>query len=326
MRRVEAASLDSIAEYRMVDAPLPALEPGTVLLRVAACGVGYVDSLVSLGRYQVKPPLPHVPGKEVGAWVDAVGEGVEGLSVGDRVVAQVDGGFAEFAIASGAAVTKIPDRLGFAQATGLRTNYITALHGLRDRARLLPGETLLVTGAAGGVGSAAVQVGKRLGARVIAAASTPAKRDFAQRAGADLGIDSAVEGFRERIRELCGGKGPDVVFDPVCGPLFEPAFRSLTWRGRHLVVGFAGGPIPALRANLPLLKGAALVGVDVRQFLLFEAEAGAAHLAELLDWMADGSIEPPLGREFAFGEFAAALEFALSGQGLGKTILRVAAE
>lgn len=324
MRRVEAASLDSIADYRMIDASAPAPGPGMVRLRVAACGVGYVDALVSLGRYQVKPALPHVPGKEVAGWVEAIGEGVDGLAVGDRVIAQADGGFAELAIAPAATVVKIPDRLGFAPAAGFRINYITALHGLRDRARLAPGETLLVTGAAGGVGSAAIQVGKRLGARVIAAASTPAKRAFAKGLGADLAIDSAVEGFRERIRDLCGGKGPDVVFDPVCGPLFEPAFRCLTWRGRHLVVGFAGGPIPALPANLPLLKGAALVGVDVRQFLLYEAQAGAAQLAELLAWAGDGLLEPPVGREFAFDDFAAALEFALSGQGLGKTILRIA--
>ena len=323
MRQVEAASLGSIADYRMIDVPMPVPEPGTVLLRIAACGVGYVDALVSLGRYQVKPALPHVPGQEVGARVEALGAGVDGFVVGDRVMARVSGGFSEFAIAPAEAVLKIPERPGLEQAAGFRTNYITALHGLRDRARLVRGETLLVTGAAGGVGSAAVQVGKALGARVIAVASTAAKRAFAERLGADLAIDSAPEGFRERIRDACAGKGPDIVFDPVCGPLFEPAFRSLGWRGRHLVVGFAGGPIPALRANLPLLKGAALVGVDVRQFLLFEPEAGVAHLAELLAWTADGSLEPPVGRAFAFGDFKAALEFALSGQGLGKTILRV---
>lgn len=212
MRQVEAASLDSISDYRMVDAPTPDPRPGTALLRIAACGVGYVDALVSLGRYQVKPELPHVPGQEVGAWVEALGEGVE------------------------------------------------------------------------------------------------------------------VEGFRERIKTLCEGKGPDIVFDPVCGPLFEPAFRSLAWRGRHLVIGFAGGPIPSLAANLPLLKGAALVGVDVRQFLLFEAGLGEACLGELLGWVADGSLVPPVGREFAFEDFVPALEYALSGQGQGKTILGIADE
>jgi NADPH2:quinone reductase len=307
----------------MVDAPAPQAEPGTVVVRVAACGVGYVDALVSLGRYQVKPPLPHVPGQEVGGWIETIGEGVGHLSVGDRVMAQVRGGFSELAIAPGASVLKIPDRMSFAQAAGFRVNYVTALHGLRERARLAPGETLVVIGAAGGVGSAAIQVGKLLGARVIAVASTPEKRAFAERMGADHAIDSAAEDFRGRLKALCGKQGPDVVFDPVCGPLFEPAFRSLGWRGRHLVVGFAGGPIPSLPANLPLLKGAALVGVDVRQFFLFEAELAAAHLSELLAWVGDGSLSPPIGREFALEEFVPALEYALSGKGQGKTILKV---
>ena len=323
MRQIQASSLDSIADYRIVDAEPPVPEPGTVVVRVSVCGVGYVDALVSLGRYQVKPPLPHVPGQEVGGRVEAVGEGVQDLRVGDRVMAQARGGFTELSVAPAASVTRIPDRMSFAQAAGFRINYLTALHGLRDRAALQPGETLLVLGAAGGVGSAAIQVGKCMGARVVAVASSQDKRDFALRMGADLAIDSAPDGYRDRVRAACGQAGPDVVLDPVCGPLFEPSFRSLSWRGRHLVIGFAGGPIPALPANLPLLKGAALVGVDVRQFLLYEAPRAQAHLAELLGWVAEGRMSPPVGREFRFDEFAAALEFALSGKGLGKTVLRV---
>ncbi len=326
MKQVEAASLESIADYRMVEAPVPAPDPGSVLVRVGACGVGYVDALVSLGRYQVKPPLPHVPGQEVGGRVEALGAGVEGLAVGDRVMAQVRGGFAELAIAQAGSVLRIPERMDFAQAAGFRVNYVTALHGLRERARIAAGETLVVIGAAGGVGSAAIQVGRLLGARVVAVASTPEKRAFAQRMGAEHAIDSRAEGFRDRLKAVCGKQGPDVVFDPVCGPLFEPAFRSLGWRGRHLVVGFAGGPIPALPANLPLLKGAALVGVDVRQFFLYETELAAAHLSELLGWVGDGALTPPVGREFAFEAFVPALEYALSGKGQGKTILRVWAD
>ena len=324
MKKVEAVTLDSIADYRLVEAPAPVAEPGSVLLRIAACGVGYVDALVSLGRYQVKPPLPHVPGAEVGGWIEALGGGVQGLSIGDRVMARVQGGFTELASTPAALVNPIPDRMSFAQAAGFRVNYITALHGLRDRACLAYGETLLVLGAAGGVGAAAIQVGKHLGARVVAVASTEEKRAFALQAGADVAIDSTVEGFRASVRSVCGDKGPQVVFDPVCGPLFELAFRSLNWRGRHLVVGFAGGPIPSLPANLPLMKGAALMGVDVRQFLLYETELGAAHLAEMLGWVGDGSLVPPVGREFAFDDFTEALTFALSGKGIGKTVLRVA--
>lgn len=325
MKLVQAATLDSISAYRLVEAAIPRPGPDEVLVRVAACGVGYVDSLVALGRYQVKPPLPHTPGQEASGWVEAVGDGVRDLAAGDRVLATVRGGFAELALAPAAAVVKIPDRMTFGQAAGFRVNYLTALHGLRDRGMVRPGERLLVLGAAGGVGAAAVQVGRIMGAEVIAAASSEAKRAFAQALGATAVLDTVPEGWRDRLKEACGGKGPDVVFDPVCGKLFEPAFRSLVWGGRHLVVGFVGGEIPALRANLTLMKGAALTGVDVRQFMLFEFQKGAAHLAELLSWVADGRLVPPVGRTFTLEAFSEALEFALTGEGLGKTILEVAA-
>jgi NADPH2:quinone reductase len=326
MRKVEAKTLESIADYRLDEAPIPTSAAGEVIVQVAACGVGYVDALVALGRYQVKPPLPHTPGQEVGGWIAAVGEGVTGLAVGDRVMATVRGGFSEYAAGPAVGALKIPDGMGFAQAAGFRINYLTALHGLRDRAAIRPGERLLVLGAAGGVGMAAVQVGKLLGARVIAAASTEDKRAFALANGADAVIDTAAEGWRDRLKTLCDGKGPDVVFDPVCGPLFELAFRSLAWGGRHLVVGFAGGPIPSLPSNLTLMKGAALMGVDVRQFLLFEGPRAAAELDELLAWVGEGKLTPPVGRSFPLEDYAPALEFALTGQGLGKTVLSVSSE
>ena len=324
MKFVQAAKLDSIADYVLREGDVPRPGAGEVLVKVAACGVGYVDALVALGRYQVKPPLPHTPGQEAGGWVEAVGPGVSGLAPGDRVMASVRGGFAEFAIAPAATVAKIPDAMSFAQAAGFRINYLTALHGLRDRGMVRPGERLLVLGAAGGVGTAAIEVGKILGAEVIAAASSEEKRAFARARGAAQVLDTAPEGWRERLKAVCGGKGPDVVFDPVCGPLFELAFRSLVWGGRHLVVGFVGGEIPALRANLTLMKGAALLGVDVRQFQLFEAAKTSDHVAELLSWVADGRLVPAVGRTFALTAFAPALEFALTGQGLGKTVLEVA--
>lgn len=323
MKAIQAADLDSIDAYREVDLPLPEPGAGEVRIRIAACGIGYVDALIALGRYQVKPPLPHVPGMEVAGRVDALGPGVAGLASGDRVLAQVDGGFAAFATAAAARVSRIPDRMGLAQAAGFRVNYMTALHGLRDRAHLQPGERLLVIGAAGGTGLAAVEVGRLLGARVIAVASTPEKRAVAERTGAAVTLDREVEGWRDRLKAAVP-EGLDVVFDPVSGPLMQPAFRSLNWGGRHLVVGFAGGGIPALPVNLPLLKGAALVGVDYRQFSqVFEPEAAAAGLAELLGWVADGRLDPPVGRSFAFGQYREALDFALSGKGAGKTLLEV---
>ncbi|MFM8374532.1 MAG: NADPH:quinone oxidoreductase family protein [Phenylobacterium sp.] len=321
MKKVVGESLESLSGYSLVEAPVPGPGPGQVRLRLTDCGLGYVDALVALGRYQVKPPLPHTPGQEAAGVVDALGEGVEGLAPGDRVMATVAGGFAEFALAPAAACVRLPASMSSGQAAGFRINHLTALHGLEHRAALRPGETLLVLGAAGGVGTAAVQVGKILGARVIACASTPEKRAFAAACGADATLDAQAEGWRDRLKALCGGKGPDVIFDPVCGPLFEPAFRSLAWGGRHLVVGFAGGPIPALPANLPLMKGAALTGVDVRQFLLFEGPRAADTLDRLLAWVAEGRLSPPEGRRFALADYGPALEYALSGQGLGKTLV-----
>lgn len=325
MRVVRAERLDSLSDYRITDIDIPEPGPRQILIRVMACGMGYVDALVSLGRYQVKPSLPHIPCQEVAGVVESVGVAAGSLSPGTRVLASVRGGLAEYALAEADTVRVLPDTLTFEQAAGFRTNHITALHGLEDRARLMPGEQLLVLGAAGGVGSVAIQVGRVLGATVIAAASTDEKRQFALAQGAHHVIDVEPDGWRDRLKTICGGKGPDVVFDPVCGPLFEPAFRSLSWRGRHLVVGFVGGPIPALRANLTLMKGAALIGVDVRQFLLLEPVLANAHLATLLQWADAGRISPPVGRVFDFEDYAAALNYAFSGQGLGKTVVRMAA-
>ncbi|HEX2889714.1 NADPH:quinone oxidoreductase family protein [Vineibacter terrae] len=323
MRAVRSDTLDSLDAYASVELPKPAPAAAEVRIKVAACGIGFVDTLVALGRYQVKPPLPHIPGSEIAGVVDALGASVSGLSVGDRVIGQARGGFAEYAVVPAAAVARIPDTMRFEQAAGFRTNYLTALHGLRDRAHLAPGERLLVIGAAGGVGLAAVQIGRLLGAKVIAVASTAEKRALAARHGAEITLDREVDGWRDRLKAAVGG-GIDVVFDPVCGPLFQPAFRSLNWGGRHLVIGFAGGAIPALPANLPLMKGAALVGVDVRQFAqVFEADKAQAQLDELLGWVGQGKLEPPVGRVFPFDEFRAALAFAYSGEGVAKTVLAI---
>ncbi len=323
MKAIQADRIDSLADYAEVDLPAPEPRAGQVRIRVEAVGVGYVDALVALGRYQVKPQVPHVPGSEIAGVIDALGEGVTVLGVGDRVMAMGGRGFAGQALAPAAMTFVLPQVVSLEQGAALPLNHLTALHGLADRGGLKAGETLLVLGAAGGVGAAAIQVGKLVGARVIAAASTPEKRDYALSLGADSVIDTAPEGWRDRLKAALGGAPLNVVFDPVCGPLFEPAFRSLGWGGRHLVVGFVGGPIPALGANLTLMKGAALVGVDVRQFMLFEAAAARAHLRTLVDWVASRRFTPPVGRVFAWPDFGEALTFALSGQGLGKAVLRV---
>ncbi len=323
MRAVIAEKLDSLESYRLAEAAEPAPGPHEILIRVAACGVGYVDALVALGRYQVKPPVPHTPGQEVSGTVVAVGDKVSGFAAGDRVMAMGQRGFADYALAPAALSVPLPDGLSFEEGAALPLNYLTAWHGLKDRGALQAGESVLVFGAAGGVGSAAIQVAKALGATVIAAASTPEKRDFALSVGADAAIDVDPDGWRDRLKALGGGKGPNIVFDPVCGPLFEAAFRSLAWRGRHLVVGFVGGPIPALPANLTLMKGSALLGVDVRQYIQFDGARVPQDLRDLAALAADGRLKPALGNLYPFERFGEALLDAISGKGRGKVVLRI---
>lgn len=323
MRVVSADQLGPPEAYHLVERPVPEPGPGEVRVRLRAASFGYADALLCSGGYQVKPPLPFVPGTEASGEVTALGAGVTQYSVGDRVIVSRFGGLlAEQVIAAPRELTPLPEGLSFAEAACFPSNHATALHALRDRGHLQPGETLLVLGAAGGVGTAAVQVGKQLGARVIAGASSAAKREFARSIGADDVLDYSVEGWREPLKALTGGRGVDVIFDPVGGDLFEPAFRSLAWGGRHLVIGFAGGPIPRLPANLPLLKGAALVGVDIRQFHEKQPEAAARNVEILARWAAEG-MHPPVGTTFPFAEFRAAMAEAGSGRSIGKVVLEI---
>ncbi len=326
MQVVQSSSLETIDNYRVVKCEVPNPDKGEIRVKIEMCGIGYVDSLVALGLYQVKPPLPHIPGSEVSGTVGALGTDVSGFAVGDRVIAKVSGGFSEYSLCRVRDARKIPDAMSFAQAAGFQINYITALHGLRDRGGLSAGETLLVFGAAGGVGLAAVEVAKALGARVIGVASSEEKRQFVLNSGADFVLDRTEEGWRDRLKELCPN-GLDVVFDPACGALMEPAFRSLSWRGRYLIVGFVGGEIPSLRVNLPLMKGASLIGVDYRQFSqVFEEGAADIMLDELLDWVDSGKLSVPTGQIFNFSDHKEALKFALSGEGTSKTLLNISAQ
>lgn len=325
MKIVQADEIGSVDNYRIVEVDTPSLDEGKVLIKIVACGMGYVDALIALGGYQVKPPAPFTPGQEISGVVVEVGEGVTNVEAGDRVMASAfGGGLAEYAAVPAKAVYKIPDAMSHAQAAILNINYLTAMHGLKDRANLQPGERLLVFGAAGGVGTAAIQVGQLLGAEVIAVASTAEKRAFAEQQGAGATLDVTPEGWRDKLKAICEGKGPDVVFDPVCGDLFEPAFRSVPWRGRYLVVGFASGPIPKLAANLPLVKGTALIGVDVRQFLLYEQKLARNHLNQLFSWIKTGKLTPPIGQRFPFNDFANAMQHATSGKGIGKAVVEIA--
>lgn len=323
MRSVRATKLGPPENYAMIESPLPLPGPGEVLVRLRAVSLGYADVLVAAGGYQVKPDLPFVPGSEGSGTVAAVGVGVTNVAPGDSVsVTRFSGVLADHVLARAEELTAMPAGMSFEESASYGANYATALYGLKDRGGLKRGETVLVLGAAGGVGMAAVQIAKQLGARVIAGASTDAKRAFAIDYGADLALDYSVPTWRDPLKAITEGKGVDLVFDPVGGDLFEPAFRSLAWGGRHLVVGFVGGPIPRLPANLALLKGAALVGVDVRQFTLKEPEQAQANRAVIARWCAEG-MRPPVGTTFDFDDFRAAMAAAAQGASLGKVVVTI---
>lgn len=303
-----------------VDVPQP--KPGEVRVRVAAAGINFPDALIVQKKYQVQPPLPFTPGSEVAGTVDAVGEGVQHPKVGDRVIAFVGlGGFAEYACAPAALVAPLPAGVDEPVAAGFTLTYATSHHALFDRGQLRAGETLLVLGAGGGVGLAAVELGKIAGARVIAAASSDAKLDAARARGADVSIHYGREDLREAVRAATDGKGVDVAYDPVGGPLTEVAVRSLAWRGRLLVVGFAQGEIPQIPANLLLVKGTSAVGVYWGEFARREPKANAAMLRELFGWLAAGRVRPHVSQTFALDEAPQALRALLDRSAVGKLVL-----
>jgi NADPH2:quinone reductase len=275
------------------DVPDPKPVAGQVVVGVRACGINFPDTLVVQGKYQFKPAFPFSPGGEVAGVVEAIGAGVKDVKVGDRVVAtHGSGGMAEKFVTDASQVIPMPEGLDFATAACLPTAYGTTLHALRDRADLKAGESLLVLGAAGGVGLAAVQIGKRMGAKVIAAASGAEKLAFCKENGADETIDYATEDLKERVKALTGGTGADVVYDAVGGKYSEPALRATGWQGRFLVIGFAAGDIPKIPLNLTLLKGCSIVGVFWGMAMMRDPAKLRGQLRELLAWAADGSLKP----------------------------------
>jgi len=305
-----------------VEDPVPAT--GQVVVDVEAAGLNFPDTLIIEGKYQFQPELPFIPGGEAAGVVSEMGDGVGGLSVGDRVIAMSTyGAFAERWAVPATSVIPIPTGLDAVTAAGFALTYGTSYHALRQRARLQPGETLLVLGAAGGVGSAAVELGKVLGARVIAAASNREKLEFCREVGADETIDYSSESVRDRVKALTDGRGVDVVYDPVGGDLTDQAFRSTAWNGRHLVVGFASGDIPRIPANLPLLKGSALIGVFWGRSLREEPESALHNFAELGRLVEEGAIHPRIWRVFDLDEFEQA--FAVFGERrvMGKAVFRI---
>jgi NADPH:quinone reductase len=302
-----------------VDDPVPG--KGEVLIDVAAAGVNFPDLLMVRGHYQMRPTLPFVPGGECAGTVAAVGEGVTRFAAGDRVFAMgMTGAFAEKMTVAEASVQPVPEGLGLAAAAGVAFTYGTSYYALAQRARLRSGETLLVLGAAGGVGTAAVALGKVMGARVIAAASSEEKLDTATAAGADLCINYTDEPLKDRVKELTGGRGADVVYDPVGGETSEQALRAIAWDGRYLVIGFAAGEIPAIPLNLVLLKSAQIVGVFWGAWLQRDPAASQRNFDELGAMFADGRLKPQV-TPLPLAEFHDALRTIAERRVLGKLVL-----
>jgi len=302
----------------------PRAGAGEVVVRVRAASINFPDVLIIQNRYQFKPPLPFSPGSEMAGVVKEVGEGVRGVRPGDRVIAFTTyGAFAEEVKVEATRLVPIPDGMDFATASAFLLTYGTSEHALRDRGALKKGETLLVLGAAGGVGLAAVEIGKALGAQVIAAASGAAKLEVCREHGADALVNYAAEDLRERLRELTGGRGADVVYDPVGGAYTEPALRSTAWRGRLLVVGFAAGEIPRIPLNLVLLKGCAVVGVFWGDFARREPRAFAESIARLGAWFREGRLRPHVSQTFPLERAAEALKLMAARRVIGKLVLTV---
>ncbi len=303
---------------------LPDLVPeaGEVVVEVRAAGVNFPDVLTVQGKYQYRPELPFTPGNEFAGTVRAVGEGVDHFKAGDKVIGFArSGAFAEQVRAPADVLMPMPPDMDFDIAAAITLTYGTSHHAVVDRAQLKAGETMLVLGAAGGVGLAAIEIGKALGARVIAAASSAEKLEVCRAHGADVLIDYAKEDLREALKAATGGKGPDVIYDPVGGPYTEPALRSIAWRGRHLVIGFAAGEIPKLPWNLMLLKGASVVGVFWGEFARREPQANVAAMRQMLGWMAEGKLKPLVSQRYALAETAQALNDMADRKVTGKVVI-----
>jgi NADPH:quinone reductase len=304
------------------DLPEPRPGPGEVLVQVRAAALNFFDTLIIQGRYQYKPDLPFSPGGECSGVVAALGEGVSGWAEGDRVIAHLGwGACRERVVAKAERLVRIPTAVSDEQAAGLTITYGTSLHALKNRARLKPDETLAVLGAAGGAGLSAVELGRIMGARVIACASSPDKLDLARRHGADLTLDYAAEDLKAGLKRLTEGRGVDVVYDAVGGDLAEPALRAIAWEGRYLVVGFAGG-IPKIPLNLLLLKGCDMQGVFWGAFVERDPAAHAANMADLLAWVAEGRLSAHVDAVYPLEQTPEALGVIARREARGKILVR----
>lgn len=322
MRAVLCKSYGMPSDLVLEDVPSPEPGQGEVLVTVKAAGVNFPDVLMIQNKYQHRPPLPFSPGYEIAGIIKALGPGVSGLQVGDAGVAMLRyGAFAEEAVVLSERFWRIPPDVDFVAAGAFPLAYGTSYHALKDRGRLQPGETLMVLGAAGGVGLAAVQLGKLMGATVIACASSDEKLALCKQHGADMLINYRTQNLRETVKALTQERGVDVVLDPVGGEYAEPAVRSISWFGRYLVVGFTSGEIPRMPMNLPLLKGCALVGVAWDTYSRRNPEGGRQNISEMIAWIRNGKLKPIVTAQYPLAETARALEDVMQRRVQGKVVI-----
>ncbi len=322
MRAVRCEGFDGMDGMTVGEMPNPELPSGYVRVAVRAAGVNFADTLMVKGEYQVKPPVPFAPGLEIAGFITEIAPDVTGLSVGDRIMACVDyGGFAEEAVAKASDTYRIPDSMTFVEAAGFPIVYGTSHVGLVDKLKLQAGETLLVHGAAGGVGLTAVEIGKALGARVIATAGGADKLDIAKRYGADDVINYRTEDIRERVKALTDGRGADAVYDPVGGSAFDASLRAVVQGGRILVVGFASGTVPQIPANILLVKNISVIGYYWGAHRVLDPDLIQRSFAELLQWYDDGRLKPHVSHTFALSDVRTALETLAGRKSTGKVVL-----
>ncbi len=322
MRAVICTKFGQPEDLEVQELPSPEPAKGQVRIKVEGCGVNFPDTLIIDGKYQIRAEPPFSPGGEVAGVIDAVGEGVSGWAKGDSVIAMTGyGGFAEEIVAPATSLLRRPKTMDGVTAAGFSMTYGTSMHALKQRAKLQPGETLLVLGAGGGVGLAAVEIGKLMGARVIAAASSKEKLEAAKKAGADELIDYSDGDIKDKLKEMTGGNGVDVTYDPVGGPMFEQALRATAWKGRVLVVGFASGEIPKVPMNLALLKGCDIVGVFWGAFRQREPQEDQANFDQLFEWHAQGKLHPHVSRALPLEKAPEALRALMNREAIGKIVL-----
>lgn len=324
MKAVLCKSFGPPSNLVLEEAADPVAKPNEVVVDIHAAGVNFPDTLIIEGKYQLKPPFPFSPGGEAAGVISSVGEKVKHLKAGDRVMGLTGfGSFAEQIAIDAMRVLPMPKDMDFITAAGFSMTYGTSMHALKQRANIQPGETLLVLGASGGVGLAAVEIGKAMGARVIAAASSAEKLEVAKTAGADELINYSEVSLKDAVKELTKGQGADVIYDPVGGDLFDQAVRSINWKGRLLVVGFASGRIPEFPVNLALLKGSSIVGVFWGSFAAREPQTNLENFQQLFAWFSEGKLKPLVSLTYQLDQYEDALEVLSSRKAVGKVVVKV---